>query len=114
MTSTLTRLRALEAAATKGPWEWKHECSTAIEDDFNIVTGDTRHRGNVCELNVSSEDRANAALIAALRNAAPALLAVVEAAQEAAKPRPFDAVNAESHKALLALRGALAALEKSA
>lgn len=55
---------------TPGPWN-------AVElEDGNIVTGNTRHCGNVCELDLGTESDANARLIAA----APELLEALERA----------------------------------
>ena len=63
-------LRRLEKAATPGPW--------AVESDG--VYNDTRSY-MVVPLGDSEQDDADAALIAAMRNALPALLDVAEAAQ---------------------------------
>lgn len=58
---------------TPGPWN-------AVElEDGNIVTGNTRHCGNVCELDLGAESAANARLIAA----APELLEALEKCEQA-------------------------------
>lgn len=58
---------------TPGPWK-------AVElENGNIVTGDTRHCGNVCELDRGTESEANAALIAAAPDLAEALAKLLDA-----------------------------------
>lgn len=80
MTDLLARLRAMEAAATKGPWsvvEYNEGESLAIHD----ARGDWR----VCFMATAGKQadldgiEANAALIVAMRNALPDLLARIEA-----------------------------------
>ena len=76
----LPALSALERAATPGPWEareddsgatgiWQHETS----DERLSTRGRAQH--------VGTANSADAALIVAMRNALPALLAVVAAAR---------------------------------
>ncbi len=77
----LDALEALLAAATPGPWEARRDLSgwSAWHDGLPIEVGD--------EGGLSEPD---AALIVALRNVAPELLAVVRAA-EAVRGRGLDA-----------------------
>lgn len=78
MTDLLARLRELEAAATKGPWrqmdQWIDASSrpppiASSHQDYATAPGGTLH----------AEALANAALIVAMRNALPDLLARIEA-----------------------------------
>ena len=123
MTPFLTRLRALDGAASKAPWE-------AVRKSVRVAgTGDSTgapngYGGGVCnclgagyglpagdEQNVRA--RANAALIAALRNRAARIAALVEAADRVA--RYFDPTDGgqgcldEDGKRLAAALAALAA-----
>lgn len=77
MTLDLTHLETLLAAATPGPWEADHNCTTFLySTEFEI--------GRI-------ESGQDADLIIALRNAAPALIARVreleEALEEYANPK---------------------------
>ena len=77
--NVIERLRALEQAATPGPWTWvephsvihdvETEVAPRVEVPVAAIEGLFRMR------------HANGELIAAMRNAFPALLDVVEAAQ---------------------------------
>lgn len=86
MTPFLTRLRALDAAASKAPW------SDDASDPSDVVVWGVRQNddermlmnvggANPQQVGVAFDiDAANAALIVALRNAAPRIAALVEAA----------------------------------
>jgi hypothetical protein len=82
--TAVDELRALDAAATEGPWECGRFCREA-DGDRNLVFGEETEiypppgeRGPVAVVRGPAE---NAALIAAMRNALPGLLAVAEAAK---------------------------------
>jgi hypothetical protein len=80
--STLERLKALEKAATRGPWTaWqrRHKNDWCIDSDEALLSRLAELRGPESSANTCVS--ADAALICALRNAAPGLLAVVEAAK---------------------------------
>jgi DNA repair exonuclease SbcCD ATPase subunit len=99
---------------TPGPWN-------AVElEDGNIVTGNTRHCGNVCELDLGTESEANARLIAA----APELLEALERMHEEARGVvvdggccPFCGIlrheDHQQHAEDCALSTARAAIEKA-
>lgn len=76
----IKELRRLERAATPGPWE------TTTWDGLLYVASVQQLQGSyVCELGIGSDGaERDAALIAAARNALPALLRVAEAARELA------------------------------
>lgn len=83
---TIARLRELEAKATPGPWEPSH--ALRLDGGFAVVGPDeSGSRGpTICfrgpwEARAAESD-ANAALIAELRNAAPALLAAAASVGE--------------------------------
>lgn len=92
MNATLEKLRRLEAAASAGPWELQaHSLAEDDSDAMNEITGVAVVGGRKWKLNprgdgvhgyyvATKQDEANADLIAALRNSAPALLAIAEAA----------------------------------
>lgn len=69
----LERLRALEQAATPGPW--KHDLGNAD------VEGPRPERAEVCVRGEHGNYHANLELIAAVRNALPLLLDVAEAVE---------------------------------
>lgn len=93
---TISRLKELEAAATPGPWRrddrsgWHYPTADAVVIDepldgrampTAIIRPDGDSPGDVsCTVGKFEREQANAKFIAALRNAAPALIAVAEAA----------------------------------
>lgn len=94
---TIEELRRLESQATPGPWH----IDGAETDNIIALRNDKQQ-----VLVINGKRRGDAAFIAALRNAAPALLRVAELAAAVADmwdPRGSD----EMHE----LRSALAALE---
>jgi len=124
----LSTLRALEQAATKGQWECELRSVKQPHGEAARTLGSVRVKGAlpvkvVVRLDFgygSDSDAATAALIVALRNAAPALLGVVSFVEELAGETcayddncpPFGTRHGKcmSCKA----RSALASLEKSA
>jgi hypothetical protein len=97
--TTVTRLRQLEAQATPGPWR---------QERREVAVGGWEY-GSVF---IHDQDQeANAALIAAARNALPQLLDVVDAARAHLTPRPiwkaYEFAFTEN-----TLRAALAALDR--
>lgn len=72
---TLARLRALHANATPGPWHWDSDA----EDDSGLVYGQAEQ---IATTHGSGESHAvnDARLIAAMRNALPALLDALDIA----------------------------------
>lgn len=93
--STIDELRKLLEAATPAPWS-------------QVITAAWRAQGP--HVLTQREAEADAALIAALRNAAPELLAVVEAARAlVACPDCEDAAGGHA----LQLRAALAKLDEA-
>lgn len=87
----LDALKALEAAATEGPWETNQaadeESTTWIEHALgDVLNHDERGHGHMRE-NFAWMRRADAALIVALRNAAPALIAAALRAEQAKSNR---------------------------
>lgn len=80
---TIEKLEQLEKAATRGPWELR-----SVEDRYAMAAPGgwamEPDRGDVADWD---RVRADYALIAAMRNALPALLAVVEAARERVEAR---------------------------
>ncbi len=81
----VSELRELEKAATRGPWSSQHDFTGEIAYVKRMYQDDQDRRVHTviarCE-GYGANRTEDAALIAALRNAAPYLLAVVEAAQE--------------------------------
>lgn len=75
---TLTELRRLEAAATRGPWKEHGSCRSiqarCFDGTWKIVAD--RIRGGT-----PGQAHANRQLLVALRNAAPALLEIAERAK---------------------------------
>lgn len=119
MTDTIATLRALEAAATNGPWEVGHAGDWRGTSEFFI-----RRPGDdvaICSdvLDPDGDNppsKSNAALIAAIRNAAPALLACAEALEQiAAKASRGSLYHSEAPDACSSIggiaRSALAALD---
>ena len=115
-------LRKLEAKATPGPWafgpygdENKYGVGVVMdENDEPIVGLDETDDGIVVESVAPEVDGyANAALIAAMRNALPALLRVVEAAARAREVRSWSKVPRQVHagESWQELDAALTALE---
>jgi hypothetical protein len=109
---TLTELARLEAQATPGPWKtapvhWG-ECG------IHALHGDGTNRCNgepvTFVVPVSKLTFDDAALIAAMRNHLPALLAVAKAAQEFVAVQSTAEVDWEAY---VALRAALDALEQT-
>lgn len=94
--NAIERLRALEAEATAGPW---------FDDYGKVGAGDS----GIGEMD-SGED---AALIPAMRNALPALLAVAEEAHAVLRTGGLDSFTAESDHAVARLMKALAALDEA-
>jgi hypothetical protein len=82
MTDPLDTLSALEAAATKGPWGTWRETQGYPDDAQWYVTSPTFPDSQAIVGSESTNAAADAALIAAARNALPALLTIAEAAQE--------------------------------
>ena len=74
MTDTLSRLEALHAAATEGRWV------NGTHNEHGVVR--SPEHGLVVQAGPIGPVDANATAIAALHNTAPALFAVVRAAQE--------------------------------
>lgn len=95
---TLTELRKLADARTKG--EWRHSQN---EDDGHWVDSNAGRWGNICE--TLADDATDATFIAAFANHAEALLDVVEAAKEAIDTQRMGDANIER------LEDALAKLE---
>lgn len=94
---TLTRLKSLLAAATPGPWKiWPRDCKfypdnaewlPRLPEDFDLSLADSgdflgAQVHGPAEPGRSAFTVPDAALIAALRNHADALIAVAEAAEE--------------------------------
>lgn len=77
----MSDLRELEQKATPGPWEYDDTTDQHYDDDGTVTpTGWFRGAvGNVDVGDYNTLSLADAALIAALRNAAPLLLDVVDA-----------------------------------
>lgn len=81
MSDLVTKLRELDAKATKGPWEVRDKepanqwpfAAVFTSDGWFVAEMDHAHKGS---------DKRNAALIVALRNALPALIEYVEAAEQ--------------------------------
>ena len=104
----IERLRALEQAATPGPWTWvephsvihdvETEVAPRVEVPVAAIEGLFRMR------------HANGELIAAMRNAFPALLDVVEAASDVLGLD--SSYNGDGGSRYPALAAALAALDK--
>jgi hypothetical protein len=70
-TDQLAELEALEKAATKRPW---HQDAVKRFGDAFVHDADDE---SICCCGVEAQDDANAAFIAAIRNAAPELIATV-------------------------------------
>lgn len=76
----IERLRELEAAATKGPWQSTAAGSVITRDrEWLIVDGDAAGSVYGSEAMPLEQVDANLVLIAEMRNALPALLAAAEA-----------------------------------
>lgn len=119
--STIAKLRALHEAATAAPWRlcahWRHDkCPCGdhrgyiwAPDQESVIAQmgcDTDEAGQT-HPNVGQDGmRSDARLIAAMRNALPALLRVAEAAQ-----RICNMQRNPGSEAAKALRDALAALD---
>ena len=107
--TTITSLRALHAAATPGPWR-VGSVSPHGSDDVCVHTVDGKH----C-IAFDCETPNESALIAAMRNALPALLDVAEAAEHAVGYIPAGAeVAAVPVWALNDIRNCLAAIKEQA
>ncbi len=116
---TLEELRELERAATEGPWGTKHMpfSMTDYMPECTLIHGPDKTPPWVADLVIKPED---AALIAALRNAAPALLefaaAVEYHAMEGAKTERH-ATNEDVSRWVIgdacSLRAALSQIEVS-
>lgn len=87
MSDTITTLRELEARATKGPWiVWAEDVS--VHSSTGMRVADIRGWGSLRYKDGGAEEMdANAALIAAARNALPVLLAVAAAADVVSRHR---------------------------
>lgn len=80
--SRLDELKALLEKATPGPWGWTYDGS----NDYSVGRAEDPQAKRVAVVYDPTErDGADAALIALLRNMAPDLLRVVEAAQNLAE-----------------------------
>jgi hypothetical protein len=104
------RLRALDGAATPGPWE--HDFSDGWHEVFQESTGDlvANVRGGD-----PPTDMANSDILVLLRNSTPRLLALIEAAQvlndcEEHEDADFPP-KVSMTEAFIALRAALTALD---
>lgn len=113
---TLDRLRKLDREATPGPWKAWPNNHELLSDEYrrhavvgHLETAVERHaHGLFVQTNMHPETaNANAALIAETRNALPALLAIVEAAQ-----RMVDADNPYLGHQGAELQAALTTLEE--
>lgn len=105
MTDFLTRLRALDAAASKAPW------SDDASDPSDVVVWGVRQNddermlmnvggANPQQVGVAFDiDAANAALIVALRNAAPRIAAALKTLADIAKECPPDNPCADEYDA---------------
>jgi hypothetical protein len=95
--SALDRLEELEQVATSGPWRW--DGGTLVDDGHDEAIGISR---------ASAVQTDDAELIAALRNAAPALLRVARAAERWHRaeivPGTIDAAIRELDEAVQALK----------
>lgn len=110
--TTLDELKRLERDATPEPWE------TTTWDGLLFVASVQQLQGTyVCELGMGSDGaQRDAALIAAARNALPALLRVAGIAQEVRAALHLNGVDTEAMRESLEdieerLAAALAALE---
>jgi hypothetical protein len=124
----LGELRRLHEAATPGPWEWidgdtDKPWDAGDPDQFapSLRTAWTKKsQFNLGELPVwilnidqLGDNKNDAALIAAMRNALPALLSIWEAAEEFMDERDSDYPDPkEMARMLIGLRAALAAVRK--
>jgi hypothetical protein len=77
VTSLLTRLTELEQAATPGPWEQTYQTG-------HVAAADPKDEGYWIDV-ANTETLADAALIAASRNALPSLLEVVRTLEAKAR-----------------------------
>lgn len=130
MPDFLTRLRELEAKATKGPWTAVELCPTdgtiteyvakTIElgerAEYFAVRCESNPSGrfDVCHTGNGPTSPENAALISLLRNAAPEIAALVEAVEadpyclgqfDPGDPRCGKCAGCRTFAALAALRG---------
>ncbi len=120
--TTVKAMRNLMAKATPGPWQPPHYSTAKKKGDCHCVyvLCDSL-MGSVCDISIEehkrNEDgwgdnpppkqaRANGLLIASMRNALPALLAVVEAAQSVIKAGSHEELNG-AHDRLEAVLDAL-------
>lgn len=81
--SAIEELRRLHEGATPGPWRWWHRDGSPWEPGsghpWRLSSDDPDHGGVLDHRYPDILDPADAALIAAMRNALPALLACAEA-----------------------------------
>jgi hypothetical protein len=83
MTLDLDELERLEREATAGPWQPDNEHRNVLRDveGYSLLTTDRPSYGTQSEFGAFTQDE-DAAFIAALRNAAPALIARARRADE--------------------------------
>mgnify|MGYP001613551447 CR=1 FL=1 len=109
---TIARLKELMEKATPGEWRnrdttgWKHP-AVYVERDDGLTIARINILDVTCTIGKYEHELDNAALIAALHNAAPALIAAAEALQEILSDGGLNSENAKC------ARAALRAIEKS-
>ena len=101
----IEELKALEARATPGRWRLDGTDQRVAAGHDICTVHSYLHLRDDCE--------ANRKLIPALRNAAPALLAVVEAAEKAHAEFHHDFGSYATEKAMEAVFNSLTALEQA-
>lgn len=103
--STIERLKALEAAATEGPWQtsqWGEVQPRGANGGMNWI------RVEGFSLSSGIVPRANRDLLVAFRNLAPQILAVMEAAEAYDNPKNY------TEGTIFPLRDALSAFHAAA
>ena len=81
MTELIEELKRLHAEATPGPWVSREGVTNIFGPQRRMVAIASAYSTNVNEDRCAAENAANAALILALRNALPAIIAQLEAGQ---------------------------------
>jgi len=81
MTELIEELKRLHAEATPGPWVSRDGVTNIFGPQRRMVALASAYSTNVNEDRCAAENAANAALILALRNALPAIIARLEAAE---------------------------------
>ena len=89
-TIDIAELERLEKAATPGPWKWSYQFLSLDAGKEKIIwpsnaqfdPENARESLGACGKQAEPDAEANAALIAALRNAAPALIAALRERDE--------------------------------